>query len=224
MIYAVRCFRLTVRLNSTMINHLDKSLRKSYIVNIFVIITEVAIILIKDLSIQILELLEDRKEMRNSEIVKALWKKQSRDPSGLFKVKVTRTLTKLAKDKLVEKITRSHKNVAYVIIEQGRNWIGTFYLNEMIASMPPVEFKVFQTLMYFLISHVYIMAPPKVTVEDYRKMLVEQLNKADFIDKAKALMNDRRKVYEQFSEHLKRYRAKRLSTLKKDSNVFSVSK
>jgi DNA-binding PadR family transcriptional regulator len=172
-----------------------------------------------DLSVQILELLESRKELRNSEIVKALCKK----PSGLFKVKVTRTLTKLANDERVEKITRSHKNVAYVITEQGRNWIGTFYLNRMLASMPPVEFRVFQTLIYFLISHVYIMAPPKATVEDYRKMLVEQLNKADFSDKAKALMNDPRKVHARFSEYLKTYRDNRRSTLRKDSNVFDVS-
>lgn len=86
--------------------------------------------------------------------------------------------------------------------------------------MPPVEVQVSQTFMYFTISHIRIMAPTGLSVKNYVKMLRKQLNRADFIEKAEALMEDSRKVHTNFSEHLAKYKAERLFTLEKHADPF----
>lgn len=172
----------------------------------------------QDLSIQILRLLHDeQRQIRNSEITRELWQRQSRRPwkehsteRETFKVKVTRALQRLEKENSVRKHPISHKNVAYSITEQGQQILNKSALKTFISMMPPVEVQVLVYLTQILISKVFIMAPYRTSLEEYIERLKEEFGREDIVEVAKALVNDPKKGYSQFYQHVTRYREVRM--------------
>jgi DNA-binding transcriptional regulator PaaX len=169
----------------------------------------------------------ENQAVRFSEIVNNLWtdpanRKLSTDQPA-FKVLVHKRLRRLTNEGDVNKEKKSHKQVFYFLTEQGRAEIGRIYLEELIYSMPPKEVQVLQFLMNFFISHVNVVASPKANLETYIRMLREQLNRADVMDMAEAVMKDPRKLHERFSEYLVRYKAKKVLTLEEHEQVFKKS-
>lgn len=158
-----------------------------------------------DLDIQILMLLENKQqEQRNSEIVKALWKQQQSIPPA-FTVKVTKRLTSLRKNGLIERHTIAHKNVCYTITEDGHQQLQRSFLRELISSMPPIKVQVLLTLTHILLSIVYIKTPYEASLEDYIRMFQDEMKRKDIIELAKALINDPEKLYAKFYEHIREF-------------------
>ena len=158
-----------------------------------------------DLDMQILMLLENKQQkIRNSEIVKALWRQQQSIPPA-FTVKVTKRLTSLRKNGLIERHTIAHKNVCYTITEDGHQQLQRSFLRELISSMPPIEIQVLLTLTHILLSVVYIKTPHGASLEGYIKILQDEMKRKDIIKLAKALINDPEKLYAKFYEHIQEF-------------------
>ena len=168
---------------------------------------------ILDLDTRILMLLETHREkMRNSEIVKELWRKEGnkRQPSPAFNVKVTKRLTALVKQKLLERHTVSHKNVCYTIEESGHQQLQRSFLTNLVSELPPIEIQVLLTLTHLLITEAFIIAPYKANLEDYLKILQDLINRKEILELARGLMNDPEKRYAQLYEHIRSFEKERM--------------
>ena len=181
-----------------------------------------------DLEMQILLALQNE-QMRNKEIVSLLWeeqKKQDKPPphrkrskdSDAFracKVRVTKKLQTMTKQKLLTREQPRHRKVSYSITEDGRQRLSRVLLEKWLSVMAPIEVQVLLTLTHLLISIVHIATPYEATLEDYINSLRDRLNREDILELAKDLMNDPQKQYAQFYEHIKKFENKII--LKMDS-------
>jgi len=164
----------------------------------------------QDLTIQILMLLDiEQRKMRNSEITGTLWEgeREHSCSNEAFKVKVTRELQRLNKDRSVRRHVIGPKNVVYNITKQGKELLNRFLLRDLISTMPPTEIQVISHLAQILISKVFILVPYEATLEEYIRMLKSELDREDIVELARALADDPKKKYSRFYEYIKRYRA-----------------
>ncbi|MGA3192252.1 MAG: hypothetical protein ABSD73_07030 [Candidatus Bathyarchaeia archaeon] len=129
--------------------------------------------------------------------------------TGSFDVVISHTLRRLVDVKLVKRRDEGHKNVSYVITKKGYKQLSLLHVNQTLSEMTPVEVQVIEFLMHELTTIVDITTPYGASIENYLKNLRAKLNDDTVIEQAKALLDDPRKLYAEYSKNLQRYERKR---------------
>jgi DNA-binding PadR family transcriptional regulator len=159
----------------------------------------------RDILILLLE-----RDYRPSEIRRRLAPEYHYD-DRIFDVVIARRLKHLKTQGLVKRTVINRQHVSYSITDKGRYRLLSDH-NRIISERLPeddIHIQALRFLMYVKILVVDIMTPYEAPPETYVENLRERINKDDLIEQLKALLNDPRKGYSEFSKYIERYEKKR---------------